>query len=65
MAPDIPSGWTLCASSFNWAPVRVMVVSSFAKGWIDAAQLRKQGEALAKNDYGRYLLRLADEGRAP
>ncbi|MFC9351833.1 restriction endonuclease subunit R [Arthrobacter sp. NPDC057013] len=20
MAPDIPSGWTFCASSFNWAP---------------------------------------------
>ncbi|HWB78238.1 MAG TPA: glucose-1-phosphate thymidylyltransferase RfbA [Nannocystaceae bacterium] len=35
-----------------------------AKGWIDTAQLRKLGEALAKNDYGRYLLRLCDEGAA-
>ncbi len=38
---------------------------AFARNWIDVAQLRKLGEALAKNDYGRYLLRLADEGRAP
>jgi glucose-1-phosphate thymidylyltransferase len=36
---------------------------AFNRGWISADELRKQGEALAKNDYGRYLLRLAEEGR--
>ncbi len=36
---------------------------AFNRGWISADELRVQGEALAKNDYGRYLLRLAEEGR--
>jgi glucose-1-phosphate thymidylyltransferase len=36
---------------------------AFHRGWISADELRRQGEALAKNDYGRYLLRLAEEGR--
>jgi glucose-1-phosphate thymidylyltransferase len=38
---------------------------AFNHGWISADELRRQGEALAKNDYGRYLLRLAEEGRRP
>lgn len=33
---------------------------SFKKGWIDASQLRKEAQPMAKNDYGKYLLRLAD-----
>ena len=32
---------------------------AFANGFIDRDQLRKQGEKLAKTDYGRYLLDLA------
>ncbi|MBX7082394.1 MAG: glucose-1-phosphate thymidylyltransferase RfbA [Nannocystaceae bacterium] len=36
---------------------------AYHRGWIDTEQLRKLGEALSKNDYGRYLLRLAEEGR--
>jgi glucose-1-phosphate thymidylyltransferase len=36
---------------------------AFQHGWIGADELRRQGEALAKNEYGRYLLRLAEEGR--
>jgi glucose-1-phosphate thymidylyltransferase len=35
---------------------------AYSRGWIDAAQLRALGEKLAKNDYGRYLLQLCDEG---
>jgi len=31
---------------------------AFARGWIDAAQLRRRAESMAKNDYGRYLLSL-------
>lgn len=38
---------------------------SHARGWISTEQLRALGEQLAKNDYGRYLLRLAEEGGAP
>jgi glucose-1-phosphate thymidylyltransferase len=34
----------------------------FRNGWIDAAQLRANAEPMAKNPYGSYLLRLADEG---
>ncbi len=33
---------------------------AYRKGWIDAAQLRKLAEPMAKNGYGKYLLRLAD-----
>ncbi|MFO0633931.1 MAG: glucose-1-phosphate thymidylyltransferase RfbA [Nannocystaceae bacterium] len=36
---------------------------AYHRGWIDTEQLRKLGEALSKNDYGRYLLRLAEEGK--
>ena len=36
---------------------------AFRMGFIDAAQLKVLGQALAKNDYGRYLLRVAEEGR--
>ena len=32
---------------------------AFEKGWISAARLREMGEALAKTEYGRYLLRVA------
>jgi glucose-1-phosphate thymidylyltransferase len=34
---------------------------AFRLGWIDAGQVRKQAEPMAKNEYGRYLLRLVDE----
>ena len=36
---------------------------AFGKGWIDAATLRRLGEEMVKNEYGRYLVQLA-EGRA-
>ncbi|WP_102127278.1 glucose-1-phosphate thymidylyltransferase RfbA [Deinococcus planocerae] len=32
-------------------------------GWISTEALREQGQRLAKNQYGRYLLKLAREGR--
>jgi len=35
---------------------------AFFNGWITAEQLYKQGEALAKNGYGRYLMQLAKDG---
>ena len=31
---------------------------AYKRGWIDKAQLRKLAEPMAKNDYGKYLLRL-------
>jgi len=34
---------------------------AFRNKWIDAFQLEKLGKALAKNDYGQYLLRLLSE----
>lgn len=34
---------------------------AFHAGWIDAAQLRKIGQELAKNSYGQYLLQMANE----
>ena len=34
---------------------------AFENGWISADQVRKAGEAMAKNTYGQYLLALADE----
>ena len=37
---------------------------AFRKGWIDAAALRAAGETMKKNDYGRYLLNLAESGSA-
>ena len=36
---------------------------AFRSGWIDAAQLRRLGEEMAKNAYGQYLLQLADEAQ--
>lgn len=35
---------------------------AFFNGWITAEQLYQQGEALAKNGYGRYLMQLAKDG---
>jgi glucose-1-phosphate thymidylyltransferase len=35
---------------------------AFRLGWIGADDLRKAAGPMAKNDYGRYLLRLAEEG---
>ena len=36
---------------------------AFHAGWIDAAQLRRIGEVMAKNSYGQYLLQMAAEAR--
>ncbi|MTW19532.1 glucose-1-phosphate thymidylyltransferase RfbA [Allochromatium palmeri] len=36
---------------------------AYFNGWIDAEQLRAQGEALSKNGYGQYLLSLLQRGR--
>jgi len=33
---------------------------AYKRGWIDKAQLKKLAEPMAKNDYGRYLLRLCE-----
>lgn len=33
----------------------------YANGWLDRAVLIERGTVMAKNDYGQYLLRLADE----
>jgi glucose-1-phosphate thymidylyltransferase len=37
---------------------------AYRQGWIDAEQLRRQAEPLAKNAYGRYLLDLLEHGTA-
>ena len=34
---------------------------AYKRGWIDREQLRKLAEPMAKNDYGKYLLRRAEE----
>ena len=34
---------------------------AYKRGWINSDQLRKLAEPMAKNDYGRYLRRLAEE----
>ena len=34
---------------------------AFRLGWIDAAQVEKLAGPLAKNEYGRYLLRMLNE----
>ena len=33
---------------------------AYKRGWIDKAQLKKLAEPMAKNDYGKYLLRLCE-----
>ncbi len=33
---------------------------AYKRGWIDSEQLRKLAEPMAKNDYGKYLLRLCE-----
>jgi glucose-1-phosphate thymidylyltransferase len=38
---------------------------AYQHGWIDAAQVQRLAEPLAKNGYGRYLLRLIEQGGAP
>jgi glucose-1-phosphate thymidylyltransferase len=38
---------------------------AFRLGWISADQLRALAEPLAKNNYGRYLIRIAEDGRGP
>jgi glucose-1-phosphate thymidylyltransferase len=35
---------------------------AFAEGWIDGAELRALAEPYLKTEYGRYLVRIADEG---
>ncbi len=37
---------------------------AFVQGWIDADHLRARARMFEKNDYGRYLMALADEGAA-
>ena len=37
---------------------------AFRKGWIDVAALREAARPMAKNPYGQYLLRIADETKA-
>jgi len=34
---------------------------AYRQGWIDAGQLQSLGQAMAKNGYGQYLLRLVKE----
>ena len=34
---------------------------AYKRGWIDKAQLRKLAEPMAKNDYGKYLLKYAED----
>ena len=34
---------------------------AYKRGWINSDQLRKLAEPMAKNDYGKYLLRIAEE----
>jgi glucose-1-phosphate thymidylyltransferase len=31
---------------------------AYKRGWIDKVQLRKLAEPMAKNDYGKYLLKI-------
>ena len=38
---------------------------SYRQGWINAEQLHKLAQPLAKNGYGQYLLRLLNEGAQP
>ena len=36
---------------------------AFRNGWIDEAKLRELARPMIKNQYGQYLLKVADEGR--
>ena len=36
---------------------------AFKQGWIDTKTLLDDAKPMAKNDYGKYLMRLADESR--
>lgn len=36
---------------------------AFSNGWISADRLRELAKPMAKNDYGQYLMQMADEGR--
>ena len=38
---------------------------AFRQGWIDAAQLARLAEPMKKNEYGQYLLRLAQDPHRP
>jgi glucose-1-phosphate thymidylyltransferase len=38
---------------------------AYQQGFIDQRQLRRLGQAMNSNEYGKYLLRLADESPAP
>lgn len=38
---------------------------AFENGWIDAEQLKKLAQPMIKNEYGRYLLTLAEQGVRP
>ncbi|WP_199100157.1 glucose-1-phosphate thymidylyltransferase RfbA [Dyella sp. ASV21] len=38
---------------------------AYQNGWIDAEQIRRQAEALAKTGYGRYLASLIEQGSSP
>jgi glucose-1-phosphate thymidylyltransferase len=38
---------------------------AFRKGWIDARELTKLAEPLAKNEYGQYLLQIAQDPQIP
>ena len=37
---------------------------AYGRGWIDAATLRRLGEEMSKNEYGRYLIRLSEQSSA-
>ena len=38
---------------------------AFNNGWIDAQALKALAEPMLKNDYGRYLKQLAEQGQRP
>jgi glucose-1-phosphate thymidylyltransferase len=38
---------------------------AFRNGWIDAEQVQRLAQPLAKNEYGRYLLRMLQERLVP
>ena len=36
---------------------------AFKKGWIDSEKLKDIAQPMSKNNYGKYLLQLAENGR--